>query len=629
MLAGALILLASAVRPGAQTILLVTHTGNNGPGSLRQALADADPAGGSIIRFPGVKGSMYGGFTIDRPVTIEGPGADQLAIVGLSRAFNVTTNVTNVVISGLSLINGTGSSGLSGLGGGGGLRVLTDASVAVYDCIFSGNTTDVNPTPIQPDGWASWLRSGGAIFNTGNLRLFRCTIMNNTTGTPFRSGLDGNAGGDGAGIYNMGQLYMEACNVSHNQCGQGETGNGGWCYGGDNGPGGRGGGLFNAGRAVIVDSTFSHNSAGRGGHGCEGDNLTPFGGSGGAGGSGGGIFSSGELVISNCVFSSNRSGAGGNGAAGGRAALATLRGGQGGRAGHAGHGGAIHNSGTLLVVGTTLAANVASSGGSGGRGGNAFRLYPEDPPGKGGHGGNGGDSGHGGGIYNEGPMTIIDTTLVGNTATVGGERGAGGQVDALPGAEPGTPGEAGANGEGAGIYTSTPASLQSSFLAANDAVGSSRDVAGPFTSQGDNLVENTTGSTGFDERDVQGLDPDLDGLSNFMEFALGTDPRLATVTGRPGGSIQSVGGTNYATLTFTRARKATAAALRYEIKVADSLNTNSWQSGSIYQGTTRQHFRTTEISRQTNGAVEVIVVRDLIPALSRSTRFLRLDVSIP
>lgn len=568
MLAGALFLLASVSRSSAQSILFVTNTNDSGPGSLRQALADANPAGGSIIRFPGVTGTIRGGLAIDRPVIVEGPGADRLAITG--RAFDVRVDVTNVVISGLSLIDGVGSSDLRGLGGGGGLRVLTNASVTVSDCVFTGNTTrSGNVGPLgEPDPWAPWHRSGGAVFNSGNLKLIRCTIVNNMSGESGGGpSIEPRAGGDGAGIYNTGQLYMEACNVSSNRCGQGGSGRGGACDG-VNGPGGWGGGLYNVGRAVIVSSAFNRNSAGRGGDGCDGDNFYFVGGHGATGGSGGGIFSSGDLVISNCTLVGNSSGSGGFGARGGYRYTPTLE-----------------------------------------------RL--------GGVGGNGGNSGHGGAIHNRGSLQVVNTTIVGNTAVAGGRAGPAG---------PGTGGVVGAtgtNGEGAGIYNdaTTPGSLRSSFVAANDSVGSSRDVFGAFTSEGANLIENTSGSTGFDSGDTQGVDPDLDGLSNFMEFALGTDPRTVTVIGRPAASLQSVGGTEYATLTFTRATNDTA--VRYEIKVADSLNTNSWQSGSVYHGNSVQQDQTAEVSRQLSGAVEIIVVRDLVPALSRSSRFLRLDVSIP
>jgi hypothetical protein len=96
-------------------IYTVTNTNDSGPGSLRQAVLDANASVTVVdtINFaPNVTGVITltsGEITItDRSLTISGPGRDVLAISGnnASRIFVVESTATRATIQDLSLQNG-------------------------------------------------------------------------------------------------------------------------------------------------------------------------------------------------------------------------------------------------------------------------------------------------------------------------------------------------------------------------------------------------------------------------------------------------------------------------------------------------------------------------------------------
>ena len=76
------------------TTIVVSNTNDNGPGSLRQALVDAND--GDTIDATGVSGTITltsGQLLVDKSVTINGAGADVLALDGnaTSRVFQTVT----------------------------------------------------------------------------------------------------------------------------------------------------------------------------------------------------------------------------------------------------------------------------------------------------------------------------------------------------------------------------------------------------------------------------------------------------------------------------------------------------------------------------------------------------------
>jgi hypothetical protein len=179
---------------------------------------------------------------------------------------------------------------------------------------------------------------------------------------------------------------------------------------------------------------------------------------GGAGGNaaGGGIFNSGTLIMTRCLLAKNcaTGGTGGVGQSGMMCDLPYHTGGHGGAGGN-GKGGAILNSGTAMLVNSTLAMNVGT-GGRGGAGGNGGGAYdPDYSPSDGGPGGTGGTGA--GAIYDvNGQMYVTNCTLALNPGIpgAGGVGGGAGPIGPCGGRPGGYAGAIGSNGP-AGVGSQT------------------------------------------------------------------------------------------------------------------------------------------------------------------------------
>jgi hypothetical protein len=185
--------------------LVVTSTNDSGPGSLRQAIADA--SSGETITFSSkLRGQTItltsGELDISNSIKIDGLGASQLAVSGggSNRVFQINSGAV-VTISGLTITDGLATDGagvvnqgtltldgcsvtsnqanfdsntsLVGFAGfGGGLENLTGATLTIKDSTVSGN---------QSVGEASFigLANGGGIANDGVLTIVDSTVSHN------------------------------------------------------------------------------------------------------------------------------------------------------------------------------------------------------------------------------------------------------------------------------------------------------------------------------------------------------------------------------------------------------------------------------------------------------------------
>src|SRR5438067_11476723 len=102
---------AATVSVCADTIT-VTNTNDSGPGSLRQALADAND--GDIIGFAvtGTIALTTGELLVAKNITISGSGAENLAVGGNAKnpVFHIGSGET-VTISDLTITNGSAGAG--------------------------------------------------------------------------------------------------------------------------------------------------------------------------------------------------------------------------------------------------------------------------------------------------------------------------------------------------------------------------------------------------------------------------------------------------------------------------------------------------------------------------------------
>lgn len=198
------------------TTIIVSNTNDNGPGSLRQALVEAND--GDTIDATGVSGTITltsGQLLVDKSVTINGAGAEVLALDGnaISRVFEIVGGAKTVSISGVTIRNGQG-------GNGGGIENATTVTLTIINSTLSGNAAGL----------------GGGVFNSGTLTIINSTFSNNMAS-------------QGGGIYNPGSGMLTITNST---------------FSGNAAPV-AGGASFNVGTLQIANTTLSDNSSPLGG----------------------------------------------------------------------------------------------------------------------------------------------------------------------------------------------------------------------------------------------------------------------------------------------------------------------------------------------------------------------------
>ena len=367
--------------PANAAIFTVTNTNDNGVGSLRQAIIDANNAtttDDTVIFQAGINGALQtsGGFIITDNLDIQGPG-ESLVINGnnAQRIFTINSGVT-ATLSGLQLQNGgidnhgtltlsnsTIQSSAWNEGNGGAIYNTGTGTLNVDNSVLSSNS-------------AAW---GGGIANDGILTITHSTLANNS------------AINDGGGVVNTkGTLTVSDSTLSGNSAGAWGGGVSSWSEN------------LNANLTTIINSTLSGNSAANDGGGITNtngslviSNSTLSGNS--AGVYGGGISSYSEDFNANLIFTISNSTLSGNSA---------MKGG----------GGISNNTTTLAISNSTLSGNSATTQGGGGINNYRATLTVTNSTLSGNSAAD-----NGGGIANgEAPLTITNSTLSGNSAVNSG-----------------------------------------------------------------------------------------------------------------------------------------------------------------------------------------------------------------
>jgi len=326
----------------------VTINADTGAGSLREAVTTA--CAGSTISFTsGLTNpiTLASRLRIDDDLTLQGPGAANLAISGANktRLFFIGGGLVN--IASLTLENGLGQGGNSDCGGGGagmgGAIFQNDGTLSLTDITFTGNKTQGGSGSHSADT----LSGGGGFGGNANGQngagggdLFGLGGLFNAGGT---GGAGAGGGASGAGTGGSGG-FGGGGGSSSKTPGNGGFGGGGAAFGGSGKPvegtGGYGGASGTGGGTTTGE--FPGTSTGTGGGGA---------------GFGGAIFQyAGTLNLGADQFMSNTA-AGGNGAQGKGGALFIYNGSN------------AFDFGSSYGTGTT--ANIAASAGVAGIGNSA------------------------------------------------------------------------------------------------------------------------------------------------------------------------------------------------------------------------------------------------------------------
>jgi fibronectin-binding autotransporter adhesin len=387
-------------------------------------------------------------------LVINGTGSGLLTISGnnTSSVFSISTS-SIVTIHGIRITGGT-TSPSPGVGGG----VYNDGgTLTINDSIISNNTA----------------KFGGGINSHGSLTIANTNISNNTatfegggvvnngTMQMINSSISGNTAPIGGGIRSSGLLEITGSTVNGNLNGFGIYNDGGTLMIANSTINANvGGGIRNGGNATIDGSIISNNSLAN---------------------SGGGIFAlGGVLSVTNSMISGNSATSGGGIYSGGIVNLTNVSI-VNNTAGNGTGGGINADNGTLTVVGSSIGSNSA-------------RL--------------------GGGIDSNTIVTvnISNTTINGNTAI--GNIGGGGGIRAL-----GTLNLTNVTvsnnisnfGGGVQQIFGTFSARNCIFGDNATTTGTGPDFFGTLTSQGFNLIENTSGLnvTGLATGNIMGMDPQL------------------------------------------------------------------------------------------------------------------------
>ena len=364
----ALLAAASSLTPGLRAAThTVTNTHDNGPGSLRDAIAGSS-RGDEIVFDPALAGQPVilttGELLIDNDLTINGLGQQQTILDGngASRIFRITERAS-VALSDLMVRNGWPKECLAdhrtrSEGGG----IYNAGFLELNRSMVTQNLVDHRHSHCDDYYDSPESIRGGGVYNKGTL------VLN-------RSAVDANAGGGvysyGGGLYNTGVTMIADSSVSGNS--------GEW----DRYEGLQGAGIYNesSGTVTLLRCSINSNTPAKAIENAGNLTVTDSTIAGNGHWRGGGILNSGLATLTETAIVSNWSGVGSD--VGGISNWGTMtleRSIVGGNSGE--YGGGIANRGVLRLINDTVSTN------------EGYWLA--------------------GGLSNTGSATVVGTTITGN-----------------------------------------------------------------------------------------------------------------------------------------------------------------------------------------------------------------------
>jgi hypothetical protein len=399
---------------------VVSTLNDGGTGSLRSALANADLAGGSDIMF-----------------VVNGTIALATALPDITRSVQVLGPGAGLLTVQRSLAPGMAA-----------FRIFTvdapQGAIQDVTVLLAGLTVSNG----QISGY------GGGISNSAKLTLLGSTVAGNSA-APRGGGIYNSASGNltlesslvsgnnttqaGGGVFNDGIMTVSNSTLSGNV---GADPDGGAIFNlgtltvlqstlsGNGGVNALGGAIRNDGTLTVDGSTFSSNTANSGGAIYNTATLTVVDSSmfsGNTAGTGGGIYNAGMLMLSDSTLSGNASKnfSGGGGLYNGTSGVATIQNTEF-IANRGQYGGGIANDGQLTVTDCTFSNNTVSMGTGGGISNTGMLTVISSTFSS--NGGSSVFSVRGGGIYSTGTLIVESSTFDGNAA-LGDDSGSGGAID--------------------------------------------------------------------------------------------------------------------------------------------------------------------------------------------------------
>ncbi|MBS1796610.1 MAG: Ig-like domain repeat protein [Acidobacteria bacterium] len=209
-------------------IFFVSTTGDSGFGSLRQTVQNV--CDGGVIQFspsfqsPQTISLSSGQITIDKDLTINGPGANLLTVRNTaaasptSRVFLIAAGNHTVTLNGMTVSGGNVTGGTSGAGG----IYYTDADLTLTAMNITGNHTAGLGGGLRGDAGSTLQMSastvsgndatgvnvnGGGIYTAGDAAIVNSTIAGNSAPNGFLNG---------GGIYTSGLMTLTNSTVTDN-----------------------------------------------------------------------------------------------------------------------------------------------------------------------------------------------------------------------------------------------------------------------------------------------------------------------------------------------------------------------------------------------------------------------------